>query len=203
MFTYDYSKNRYANIYRRIIKDSSIEIIIHKVTYLKRDIFIEKTVAGSDAFMDYTVHRSIDGKRKTLLSRSGIFQGSLIVYGDSIIEKMGHQATLFKWDGQFMLGIPLNCEPYLPYRFERRIDFAIDSDDNIEVAPKSITMRVGEKLFLVRNNTGVSERVLYSGDILHYEDGYFIAIKEGAASIGIIPSGYNHEKAVQIDVIIK
>lgn len=85
-----------------------------------------------------------------------------------------------------------------------RLTYSISYDGTISITQTDITLFVGQKLQLQRINRGLSERILYSvNSCIDEENDYFIATKPGKTTIKIIPTGYDIDKTVTINITVK
>ena len=171
----------------------------------KSQQFIISDIQGSGGFLTYKVIGYVDNNFKTLLERKDIFQGNYtITPNNEIIESMGHQDTLIKWHKNMFSIKKLDQEIVSPIgKNDIRLKYTIDDNHHINIPTTNIHLKVGQKLQLQRINTGVPERILYSNNkTLLFKKDYVKAIKPGNTYITIIPSGYDSDNQVIINVNI-
>ena len=171
----------------------------------KSQQFIISDIQGSGGFLTYKVIGYVDNNFKTLLERKDIFQGNYtITPNNEIIESMGHQDTLIKWHKNMFSIKKLDQEIVSPIgKNDIRLKYTIDDNHHINIPTTNIHLKVGQKLQLQRINTGVPERILYSNNkTLLFKKDYVQAIKPGNTYITIIPSGYDSDNQVIINVNI-
>ena len=171
----------------------------------KSQQFIISDIQGSGGFLTYKVIGYVDNNFKTLLERKDIFQGNYtITPNNEIIESMGHQDTLIKWHKNMFSIKKLDQEIVSPIgKNDIRLKYTIDDNHHINIPTTNIHLKVGQKLQLQRINTGVPERILYSKKkTLLFKKVFVQAIKPGNTYITIIPSGYDSDNQVIINVNI-
>lgn len=171
----------------------------------KSQQFIISDIHGSGAFLTYKVIGYIDNNFKTLLERKDIFQGNYtITPNNEIIESMGHQDTLIKWNKNTFSIKKLEQEIVSPIsKNDIRLKYTIDDNHHINIPTTNIHLKVGQKLQLQRINTGVPERILYSDNkTLLFKKDYVQAIRPGNTYITIIPDGYDGDNQVIININI-
>ncbi|QTL97827.1 TIR domain-containing protein [Iocasia frigidifontis] len=203
LLTYDIEKKKWKKVFDKDIEPfTAINSYTNKMLDNNNDVLIITTKAGSGGFLSYTVIGYKENEFKILLQRNNIFQGQLRILNNQLIEKKGKQAILFEWNGTYILGTQLITEPHIPYSLDdKRIAYSIDKEENVLIQDTNVTLYRGQKLYLIRENTGVTERILYrAGGALTYEEEYFLACKIGNTQISIIPSGYNWDKSINIEV---
>ena len=214
--TTPFGKIRYAGLLSYNTKSDSWDVLYHRdypgaypkmqVCQLmtnKLDQVIFSTQEGSGGYLSYQVLAWLNEQPQVLLQRKGIFQGSCRVENHKLIEKMGHQTTVYKWNGNTMVPYETQQEVVESVGSQGiRLTFSI-TGNTVYVSQHQVTLKVGQKLQLVRMNRGTRERVLYSGGRnLEFHPDYVTAKAPGQFDISIIPNGYDWKNAAKIQVTV-
>ncbi len=180
------------------------QVALNNMLDTDKDVLIISSSGGSGNFMDYIVFGEIDKRIKVLLERDMIFQGHLIIGKSQIIEKSGGQAILFRWSEDRITGTTLVREPHVPYSMsDVRLRYSITTDGRVNTQTTNVTLPVGSKLVIIRENTGTSDRILFPGtEVITQEGEALLASKAGESKITIVPGGYDWDKALDIDVTV-
>jgi hypothetical protein len=104
-----------------------------------------------------------------------------------------------------MIEMPLARQPSKPYPPNTiHIYFSIDDDNNVTVYPnKQVYLLIGQSLLITRIGRGVSDRILYSDEgIIAVVNDRWIARMVGTTIISVIPSGYDWDNVVKIEVTV-
>lgn len=205
LLSYDLKNKKWEKIFDEHIEPYTfVNSYTNNMLNNNKENLIITTKSGSGGYLDYKIIGYVENEFKILLERNDIFQGQLRIMENQIIEKKGKQAIVFEWNGVYILGKELMIEPHTPYSFnDKKISYLIDSEENVIIHDSKITLKVGQKLYIIRENTGITERVLYRAEgILKFESEYLLASESGNTQITIVPSGYNWDKSINIDIEI-
>lgn len=204
IISYNKKMDEWVQIYKEVNPYWYPKVEVCNLLNNNLDQIIISDVQGSGGFLSYKILARMNNQNEIILNRKSIFQGSYRVEGNQIIEKMGHQSTIIKWDGKSFSGHKTNEEMVQPISAKDiQIQYTISPDHQVTVSQPKITLHVGQKLQLRRMNTGVVERVLYkTNKAIDFGRDYIIGIEPGTATITIIPYGYDWKNAVKIHVII-
>lgn len=203
ILSFNYKKLVWEVVYeQRYGGYTALKVAIADLLPGKVDQVIISTVEGSGSFLSYSIIGWDDTQVKTLLKQIGIFQGSIQIQGNQLIQKSGHQGTIYQWNGSSFISTPMAAENQPPLSVgDVQVDFRIEANKNLWISNAAVILPKNKKLYLVRTNTGVSERVLVgSTGILEYKDGAYVGVNAGVADITIIPGGYDWPYAKHIKV---
>ena len=180
------------------------QVALNNMLDTDKDVLIISSSGGSGNFMNYIVFGEIDKRIKVLLERDTIFQGHLIIGKSQIIEKSGGQAILFRWSEDRITGTTLVSEPHVPFSMsDVRLRYSVTTDGRVNTQTTNVTLPVGSKLVIIRENTGTTDRILFPGTgVITQEGETLLASKTGESKITIVPDGYNWDEALDIDVTV-
>jgi len=193
-------------IYSALFEDSFVEASFETISRHNQKILIIRGLSGSGRYLHYVVLGYVDGILKILLERNSIYDGSIFISDRKLLEIMGRQGILFEWDGHTMLATQLLMQPIPPRNiFDKVVEYSILTDGTVHIECESIIhMQIGQSLQINRTNTGIVERILYSGNgVLEYINSSATAVRQGTTSIQIIPGGYDWEKALTLTIIVE
>ncbi|MGD1008355.1 MAG: hypothetical protein ABR980_14130 [Ignavibacteriaceae bacterium] len=202
IYSYDSIDNNWKQKYSDLFDSYTLlQIDTGYIGRLDEKLLIIKTTQGSGGFLSYRILGYIDKTIRVFLTKDLIFQGSINFLGDQIIEKEGQKSIAYIFNGESFIGTSLVSTPYKPLDVDDiKLEYSIDNNDNIISSLENIRIRQGQKLYLVRNGGGSRERILYSGNIIEYNNDYYLAKNIGKGYLSIIPSGYNSEKSKTINI---
>lgn len=171
--------------------------------------------SGNGGYFEYILLGMQEGKVTPLVNEigdeKGIPSGSLKFEKDGFTVFSGSQGSHYKWDGQIFTASPVVAAPDMNKKKNKDLilHYSFDAQENGKLdwpADKPVSLKVGQKLYLVRDNAnGIWERIMSNGadQVLEVIDwGVFEAQNAGTTEISIVPNGYDWEKELKIEVVV-
>jgi hypothetical protein len=169
-------------------------------------LIVQAADMGSGGFDDVTVY-GLDpssGQLKKYLDTGPQWMGNAMIMKNELIVESGSNKTAYTWDGTQFEGKPVYVQPAIGAN-DVVIHYSLNPDGTATVDKTSVTLHVGQKLVLIRDdhNTDQNDRILfdYTGSLDASDSDTFVGKAPGSSKITIIPNGgYDWSKAQYIYV---
>lgn len=170
--------------------------------------------SGNGGYFEFVLLGEKDEKITDLINNfgEGLLGGGIEFDEKGFTTQSGSQGTHYQWNGNDFDITPVVIVPDMSAKSDKDIvlHYSFDKNENGTSnypVDKVIKMQVGQKLYLVRDNSnGIEERIMsYGGEkvVLDSIDwGVFEAQNTGETKITIIPNGYDWDKALELKILV-
>lgn len=179
----------------------------------RQQIVIGQYSLGSSARLRFEVLGWDNKTVKTLLNEfrpnGGYPFGEIHIKNNALYLTALTQGKIFIWNGKQFISYPFlnNPDSSLITQADVIIYYEISSEGKIisSIPPSSIlTLKKGQRIFLMRGNLGPVERILLTGEVFSFDFGSHPQIltttKSGKGTFTIIPNLYDWENAFEYQV---
>lgn len=102
VISYDEQQKKWLKLYYESNNYWHPKIGIYNLLRNKLQQIIISDIQGSGRFLSYKVLGYNNNTTQILLENTGIYQGNYRVENSQLIESMGHQDTIYQWNGFFL-----------------------------------------------------------------------------------------------------
>lgn len=195
--------------------DGAIEHLAtgHLLRDRRQQIVIGRYSLGSSGTLHFEVFGWSNEAVKVLLSKFGPNDGypfgKIHINNNVLYVTALTQGEIFIWDGKQFVSYPYlnNPNPVLISNNDVVIYYEIFKDGKITSSipvNSQLTLKKGQRIFLIRGNFGPVERVLLTGDIFSFDFNIHPQIlttsKPGQGTFTIIPNLYDWQNAIEYRV---